>query len=110
MFYRAIQSVRDGNMDLTGLLENFIKGLTTQLTEVKARGEQAVRRDLLVKEHRLSDRQAIALGYIIEHGSLTIREFEGRCPELNRRTLQQTTARRRWIEDWSSLRVKPTIN
>jgi hypothetical protein len=53
------------------------------------RGEQAIRRDVLVKEHRLSDRQAKAPGRILEHGSLTIQDFEGLCPEVNRRSLQR---------------------
>jgi len=88
-FYRAIQSVRDSSMDMTGWLEYFVEGLTTQLAEVKARGEQAIRKDVLVKEHRLSDRQGKALGHILEHGSLTIQEFEGLCTEVNRRTLQR---------------------
>ena len=73
----------------TPWLEYFGKGLTTQLAEVKERGEQAIRRDVLVKEHRLSDRQAKALGHILEHGSLTIQKFEGLCPEVNRRSLQR---------------------
>jgi Fic family protein len=88
-FYRAIQSVRERGMDMTGWLEYFIEGLTTQLAEVRERGEQAIRRDVLVKEHRLSDRQAKALGHILEHGSLTIQDFEGLCPEVNRRSLQR---------------------
>ena len=50
-FYRAIQSVRESGMDTTIWLEYFIEGLTTQLTEVRERGEQAIRRDVLIKEH-----------------------------------------------------------
>ena len=88
-FYRAIQSVRESGMDMTGWLEYFVEGLTTQLTEVKQRGEQAIRRDVLIKEHGLSDRQAKALGHILEHGSLTIQDFERLCPEVNRRSLQR---------------------
>jgi len=88
-FCRAIQSVRESGMDMTGWLEYFVEGLTTQLAEVRDRGEQAIRRDVLVKEHRLSDRQAKALGYILEHGSLTIQDFEGLCPDVNRRSLQR---------------------
>jgi Fic family protein len=84
-FYRAIQSVRESGMDLsecnaqagmTGWLEYFVEGLTAQLAEVRERGEQAIRRDVLIKEHGLSDRQAKALGHILEHGSLTIKDFE----------------------------------
>jgi Fic family protein len=89
VFYRAIQSVRESAMDMTGWLEYFVEGLTTQLTEVKQRGEQAMRRDVLIKEHGLSDRQAKALGHILEHGSLTIQDFERLCLEVNRRSLQR---------------------
>jgi Fic family protein len=88
-FYRAIQGVRESNMDMTGWLEFFVEGLRTQLTEVRNRGEQAIRRDLLIKEHRLSDRQAKALGHALEHGSLTIQDFEHLFPEVNRRSLQR---------------------
>jgi Fic family protein len=88
-FYRAIQTVRESGMDMTGWLEYFVEGLTTQLAEVKQRGEQAIRRDVLVKQQGLSDRQARALGHILEHGGLTIQDFEGLCPEVNRRSLQR---------------------
>ncbi|MBM4275961.1 MAG: Fic family protein [Deltaproteobacteria bacterium] len=88
-FYQAIQSVRESGMDMTGWLEYFVEGLATQLAEVRQRGEQAIRRDVLVKQHGLSDRQAKAVQHILEHGSLTIQEFERLCPEVNRRTLQR---------------------
>jgi Fic family protein len=88
-FYRAIQSVREHGLDMTGWLEYFVEGLTTQLAEIRERGEQAIRRDVLIKGQRLSDRQAKALEYILEHGSLTIHEFERLCPKDNRRTLQR---------------------
>jgi Fic family protein len=88
-FYRAIQSVRESGMDMTGWIEYFVEGLSTQLAEVRQRGEQAIRRDVLVKQHGLSDRQAKAIKHILEHGSLTIQDFERLCPDVNRRTLQR---------------------
>ena len=88
-FYRAIQSVCENRMDMTGWLEYFVEGLTTQLAAVRERGEQAIRRDVLIREHGLSDRQAKALGHILEHDSLTIQDFERLCPEVNRRSLQR---------------------
>jgi hypothetical protein len=36
-----------------------------------------------------TDRQAKALGHMVEHGSLTIQDFEGLCPDVNRRSLQR---------------------
>ena len=88
-FYHAIQSVRERDMDLTGWLEFFTDGLATQLDEVKARGERTIRGDILAREHRLSDRQALALGQVLEAGRLTIQELEALCPDANRRTLQR---------------------
>ncbi len=88
-FYRAIQGVRESHMDMTGWLEYFVEGLTTQLTEIRRRGELAIQMDLLIKRHGLSDRQANALGHILEHVSLTIQEFEHLFPEVNRRSLQR---------------------
>ena len=88
-FYRAIQSVRQSGMDLTSWLEYFVEGLATQLAEVRTRGERAIRRDVLIKERGLSDRQAKALSRIVEYGSLTIKDFERLCPDVNRRSLQR---------------------
>ena len=92
-FYRAIQSVRERGMDLTGWLEFFSEGLATQLDEVKGRGERAIRRDVLVRQHGLSERQALALGHVIEHGRLSIQDYEGLCPGNSRRTLQRDLKR-----------------
>jgi len=88
-FYRAIQSVRECGMDMTSWLEFFTEGLATQLGEVRERGERAIRRDVLAREHGLSDRQAKALGHVHEHGSLRIQDFEALCPGINRRSLQR---------------------
>jgi Fic family protein len=88
-FYRAIQGVREAGMDMTGWLEYFVKGLRTQLAEVKDRGEQAIRKDVIVKQHNLSNRQALAISHILEYGSLTIQDYERLCSEVNRRTLQR---------------------
>ena len=88
-FYRALQSVRESGMDLTAWLEYFVEGLAAQLAEVRQRGERAIRRDVLIREQGLSNRQARALGHIVETGSLTIQEFERLCPNVNRRSLQR---------------------
>ena len=88
-FYAAIQGVRDGGMDLTGWLEFFVDGLATQLAEVRQRGERAIRRDVLARDRGLSERQAKALGHVMENGSLTIQGYEALCPGINRRSLQR---------------------
>lgn len=88
-FYKKIQSVRENGMDMTGWLDYFISGLETQMIEVKERGEQVIRRDVLVQKHGLNERQEKALGYLLQNGKLTIQDFEDICPDVNRRSLQR---------------------
>jgi hypothetical protein len=42
-----------------------------------------------VRQHGLNERQAKALGHLIQHGKLTIQDFEMLCPNVNRRSLQR---------------------
>ena len=86
---QALQDVRRSNMDMTGWIEFFTKGLATQLIEVKERGELAIQQDILVRSHQLSERQALALGLALEHRKLTIGGFQELCPGVHRRTLQR---------------------
>ena len=88
-FYKKIQSVRENDMDMTGWLDYFITGLETQMIEVKERGEQVIKRDVMVQKHSLNERQGKALGYLLQNGKLTIQDFEGICPDVNRRSLQR---------------------
>src|SRR5680860_1190217 len=88
-FYAAIQGVRDGGMDLTGWLEYFVEGLATQLAEVSARGKKAMKADLVARQHELSERQTKALSFLLDHDEMHIRDLEGLCPGVNRRTLQR---------------------
>ena len=88
-FYRALQGVRRANLDMTGWIEFFTKGLATQLAEVKQRGERAIRQETLARQSGLTDRQARALGHVLEHGRLTIAEYQTLFPEMSRRSLQR---------------------
>jgi len=88
-FYKTIQSVRENNMDMTGWLDYFITGLETQMIEVKERGEQVIRRDVLVQKHNLNERQAKALDLLMKNSSVHISEIEELCSGVTRRTLQR---------------------
>ena len=88
-FYKAIQSVRDSDMDMTGWLEYFAVGLATQMKEVTLLGKQAIQKDIIVRENDLNERQAIAIGEILEHGKVAIADMERLCSTISRRTLQR---------------------
>ena len=88
-FYQAIQSVREHGMDLTGWLEFFVSGLSTQLAEVRSRGEVAIRADILARTNDLSARQSAVLAEVLAAGDLTIGALVQIFPHVNRRTLQR---------------------
>lgn len=88
-FYRALQSVREQDMDLTGWVEFFVHGLAVQMDEVKTRGERVIRRDVLVRKHGLNERQAVVVEALLEGGRLGIEEVEALVPGVTRRTLQR---------------------
>ncbi len=89
-YYHAIQSVRNNNMDMTGWLEYFTRALETQMHEIQIKGSQAMKLDVLVLRHNLSERQKQALESMIEsEKDFTIQQYESFCPSVNRRSLQR---------------------
>ena len=76
-------------MDMTGWVEYFVQGLSTQLQEVKSLGRQAIEQDVMAKQYHLSDRQKLVIEYIAKHGGISIQQFEVICPDVTRRTLQR---------------------
>ena len=88
-FYRAIQNVREQNMDMTGWLEYFTRGLATQLLEVKDRGQRVIQTGLIAKKHGLTARQQVLVSFLLEHGEAYFADLEAACPDIARRTLQR---------------------
>jgi len=74
---------------MTVWLEYFVEGLATQLREVQERGELVIRREVLAQKHALSERRRAALELALEHGGLTIHDFERLCAGVSRRSLQR---------------------
>jgi len=91
-FYQAIQGVREQGMDLTGWLGFFVGGLAVQMEEVKMRGEQVIRQDVIAREQGLNERQSLAIERLLQAGRMDIRDFESLCPGVSRRTLQRDLA------------------
>jgi len=92
-YYKAIQSVRENDMDMTGWLEYFTHALSEQMQEIKTKGEVVIRADVLGKRHNLSERQTKAVQHILQYGELTIKEFEKLCADIPRRSLQRDLKR-----------------
>jgi len=88
-YYRAIQNVRENNMDMTRWLEYFCEGLSTQLQEVRVKGIQFIKQSKLTWLHNLSQRQKLAVNHVLSNGFLSIGDYQILCPEVSRRTLQR---------------------
>ena len=88
-YYRAIQSVRGPELDLTEWLEYFTNGLRSQLAEVQQKGESLIRLDLLTNKHKLTARQRVAIELAAGGPEFRIEDFEARCPGVHRRSLQR---------------------
>jgi Fic family protein len=90
-YYKAIQSVRQKDLDLTTWLEYFVEGLATQMREVQVRGESVIKRDVILGKARkegLKDRMVNILAYVLEKGKGTAAECESAL-KLNIRTVQR---------------------
>jgi Fic family protein len=88
-FYAALQGVREADMDLTGWLEFFVTGLSTQLQEVRTKGEHAIRADVIAGSKKLNARQASLVAAFLERSKLSLADCEKLFPDVARRTLQR---------------------
>jgi Fic family protein len=88
-YYRAIQSVREQELDLTLWLEFFTLGLSSQLAEVQEKGESLIRLDVLTNQHKLTARQRAALDLAANRPEFRMEDFEAKCPGVHRRSLQR---------------------
>jgi len=51
-YYNAIQLVRESDLDMTAWLEYFVKGLKNQMPEVRIKGEEVIKKDIIIKKIR----------------------------------------------------------
>lgn len=90
-YYKALQSVRERGMDMTGWLEYFTEGLGGQMREVQVTAEHVIRRDVILSKARkngLKDRPIALLGFLLSAGKASVAECE-RELKMNKRTLQR---------------------
>ncbi len=90
-YYKALQSVREHGMSMTGWLEYFTEGLGAQMRDVQMTAEHVMRKDLVLARARkngLKERPVAILGYLLTAGKATVAECEEEL-KMNRRTLQR---------------------
>lgn len=90
-YYNAIRSVRDNNMNMTTWLEYFTEGLKDQLVEVKIKGENTIKREVIIEKARkfnLNERQQKILTYLLENRRVSVEGIRQKFG-LVRRTVQR---------------------
>lgn len=85
-YYKAIQSVRENDMDMTLWLEYFTKGLATQLREVEEKGEASIK----LSQLQLTPRQQSILEFAMaQKKDFSSQEITAAYPDVTPRTLQR---------------------
>ena len=90
-YYKAIQSVRNNAMDMTGWLEYFVTGLRLQMKEIKEKGEQIISQDTKlqkIKRLGLNARQEKAIKFLLRTGAISVGEYQA-VTSCIRRTAQR---------------------
>jgi len=90
-YYKAIQSVRKNNLDMTYWLEYFTEGLKNQLIEIKIKGELAIKKEVIIekaKRFNLNKRQQEILLYLIEEKRASVEKILQKF-NFVRRTVQR---------------------
>jgi Fic family protein len=89
-YYKALQTVRERGMNMTGWLEYFTEGLGAQMRDVQMTAEHVMHKDVVLARARkngLKERPVAILGYLLTAGKATVAECE--ALKMNRRTLQR---------------------
>ena len=92
-YYAALQTVRGHDMDMTGWLEYYVGGLATQMQEVRSKGEQVIKTDVLAFHFKLSERQRNIVRRLATEGSLSIEQVQQAVPDVHRRTVERDLAK-----------------
>ena len=83
-FYKAIQSVRNNNMDMTYWLEYFVKSFLFQINTAMDMGKKVILKDTLIQDHNLSSRQGMIIEHILKNGNLVPKDFEDLCLKMSK--------------------------
>jgi Fic family protein len=86
-YYKAIQSVRQNNMDLTAWLEYFVEGLRSQMTAIQEKGKKIMVSEKIVKSlqsHNLNARQEKIIRYLVINERIDNEQCQRLCGSIRR--------------------------
>lgn len=81
-YYKAIQSVRQNNMDMTYWLEYFVEGLRSQMAEIREKGEKIIKSESIIKKlkkYNLNARQEKIFAYLMKNEKIDNEQSQKLC-------------------------------
>lgn len=94
-YYKAIQSVRQNNMDMTSWLEYFIEGLRSQMIEIQEKGKKIINAESIVKQlkdHDLNTRQEKIIRYLVLNERIDNEQCQKLCNSIKRTATRDLTS------------------
>jgi Fic family protein len=87
VYYQAIQSVRDNNMDMTAWLSYFVEGLRSQMEEINEKGKKIIISEKIVKtlvQYSLNLRQEKIVRYLVVNEQINNEQCQRLCGSIRR--------------------------
>lgn len=87
IYYQAIQSVRQNNMDMTAWLSYFAQGLHSQMAEIQEKGKKAINSEKLIKNlqnYNLNSRQERIIRYLVINERIDNDKCQKLCGSIRR--------------------------
>jgi len=93
-YYKAIQSVRQNNMDMTCWLEYFVEGLNAQMTEIHEKGKKIIIAETFVKKlksYNINIRQEKIIRYLAINDRINNEQCQKLCDSIKRTVTRDLT-------------------
>jgi len=94
IYYQAIQSVRNNNMDMTAWLSYFVEGLRSQMEEINEKGKKIISSEKIVKalsQHNLNLRQKKIIKYLFVNEQINNEQCQRLCGSIRRTATRDLT-------------------
>jgi Fic family protein len=95
LYYQAIQTVRNNNMDMTAWLSYFVEGLRSQMEEINEKGKKIIGSEKVVKalaQYKLNLRQEKIIRYLFVNEQINNEQCQRLCGSIRRTATRDLTS------------------
>ncbi len=95
LYYQAIQTVRNNNMDMTAWFSYFVEGLRSQMEEINEKGKKIIGSEKIIKElsqYNLNLRQEKIIRYLFVNEQINNEQCQRLCGSIRRTATRDLTS------------------